>query len=78
MAEPFGEDMHRDFAALGICPGCLVGIAGGGSVSRFDDETKVCTACGAFEALVLARGGTLEAPGFEFTGGRARGAKPAP
>jgi hypothetical protein len=56
MSEPFGEDMARDFAALGICPGCLVGIAGGGSVSRFDDETKVLRLPGSSSPVVTLGG----------------------
>lgn len=74
MSEPFEEfeeDMNRRLLDLGMCPGCQVaGTVESWAVSRFDGETKVCDACGAFEALVLARGGLLDSPGREYTGGR--------
>lgn len=60
---------YAEYEALGICPGCGSGIESW-AISRFDDLTKICDACRGFESVTLANGGTLESPGFEFTGTR--------
>lgn len=48
----------------GRCPGCGDFIDGRGARSRFDNETRICTRCGMYEALADLTGRGVVWPGI--------------